>query len=108
MVSRRAISLFAAPEARSRRISRSRPVSSAVPAQARRLGHHIPDKIQHVYSHVAPELEARLLEALQQRWTAPLAELAASSWATAVAYHRALPPPDTPGAASSQRYQSAS
>ena len=33
-------------------------------AQARRLGHRIPDKIQHVYSHVAPELEARLLDAL--------------------------------------------
>ena len=33
-------------------------------AQARRLGHRIPDKIQHIYSHVAPELEARLLHAL--------------------------------------------
>ena len=38
-------------------------------AQARRLGHRIPDKIQHVYSHVAPELETRLLDALQHRWT---------------------------------------
>ena len=52
--------------------------------QARRLGHRIPDKIQHVYSCVAPELEARLLDALQQRWIAALTELAATSWAAAV------------------------
>ncbi|GAB2790963.1 hypothetical protein [Amycolatopsis magusensis] len=37
-------------------------------AQARRLGHRIPDAIQDIYSHVAPEVEPRLLEALQQRW----------------------------------------
>jgi integrase len=36
--------------------------------QARRLGHRIPDKIEHVYSHVAPEVEARLIDALQRRW----------------------------------------
>lgn len=53
-------------------------------AQARRLGHRIPDKIQHVYSHVAPELEGRLLDSLQQRWTAALADLTTASWATAV------------------------
>ncbi|QIZ37757.1 hypothetical protein [Saccharopolyspora sp. ASAGF58] len=28
-------------------------------AQARRLGHVIPDKIEHIYSHVAPEIETR-------------------------------------------------
>jgi len=60
-------------------------------AQARRLGHRIPDKIQHIYSHVAPELEARVLDALQNRWTAALAELAAPSWASAVVTRPALP-----------------
>ena len=44
--------------------------------QARRLGHRIPDKIQHIYSHVAPELETRLLDALQHRWTTALAAAA--------------------------------
>jgi hypothetical protein len=43
--------------------------------QARRLGHVLPDKIQEVYSHVAPSLEARLLQALQTRWTAALDQL---------------------------------
>ena len=47
--------------------------------QARRLGHRIPDKIQHIYSHVAPELETRLLDALQQRWTTALAAANPSS-----------------------------
>ena len=60
-------------------------------AQSRRLGHRIPDKIQHIYSHVAPELEARVLDTLQQRWTAALAELATPSWTTAVAEQPALP-----------------
>ncbi|PKW18789.1 tyrosine-type recombinase/integrase [Saccharopolyspora spinosa] len=44
-------------------------------AQARRLGHVIPDKIEHIYSHVAPEIETRLLQALQQRWTTALTTL---------------------------------
>ena len=50
--------------------------------QARRLGHRIPDKIQHIYSHVAPELETRLLDALQQRWTTALAAAANPSSTT--------------------------
>ncbi|WP_424187662.1 tyrosine-type recombinase/integrase [Actinokineospora sp. G85] len=37
-------------------------------AQAKRLGHRIPDKIEHLYSHVAPEVETRLLDSLQRRW----------------------------------------
>jgi integrase len=41
-------------------------------AQARRLGHRIPDKIEHIYSHVAPEVETRLINALQHRWTTAL------------------------------------
>jgi len=81
-------------------------------AQARRLGHRLPDKIQHVYSHVAPELETRLLEALQQRWTAAmtdLADLTTTSWAGAVARHRALPARiDGHGEAEAERYPSAS
>lgn len=62
-------------------------------AQARRLGHRIPDKIRHVYSHVAPEVDTRLLDALQHRWEKALAELASRSWANAVAQHRAIPAP---------------
>jgi len=38
-------------------------------AQAKRLGHKIPNKIEHIYSHVAPEIETRLINALQHRWT---------------------------------------
>lgn len=71
-------------------------------AQARRLGHRIPDKIQHIYSHVAPELEARVLDTLQQRWNTALADLATPSWTTAVALQPALP------AASIRRLRSAS
>ncbi len=37
-------------------------------AQARRLGHDLPDKIADIYSHVADEVEARLIAALQRRW----------------------------------------
>ncbi|MGI8311790.1 tyrosine-type recombinase/integrase [Saccharopolyspora hattusasensis] len=44
-------------------------------AQARRLGHVIPDKIEHIYSHVAPEIETRLLQGLQQRWATALTAL---------------------------------
>jgi integrase len=44
-------------------------------AQARRLGHQLPDKIQETYSHVADEVETRLLSALQARWTIALLEL---------------------------------
>ena len=37
-------------------------------AQSRRLGHILQDKIQQTYSHVAAEVERRLLECLQDRW----------------------------------------
>jgi integrase len=37
-------------------------------AQARRLGHALPDKIADIYSHIAPELDAHLLDRLQARW----------------------------------------
>jgi integrase len=45
-------------------------IADAIPdvAQARRLGHRIPDKIEDVYSHVAREVEMRLIAALQRRW----------------------------------------
>ena len=77
-------------------------------AQARRLGHRIPDKIQHVYSHVAPEVDTRLLNALQHRWEKALAELASRSWANAVAQHRAIPAPADKFAADVELYPSAS
>jgi integrase len=44
-------------------------------ARARRLGHKLPDKIQQIYDHVAPEIEAKLLDHLQRRWTTALLEL---------------------------------
>lgn len=55
-------------------------------AQARRLGHVLPDKIQHIYSHVAPEVEQRLLAVLQDRWTAALANLSETSTEGADSY----------------------
>lgn len=52
-------------------------IADAIPdvGQARRLGHKIPDKIEHIYSHVAPEVETRLITALQRRWTNALTTL---------------------------------
>ena len=45
-------------------------IADAAPevAQSRRLGHVLHDKIQETYSHVADEVEQRLLQALQDRW----------------------------------------
>ncbi|MBP2320442.1 integrase [Kibdelosporangium banguiense] len=37
-------------------------------AQARRLGHHLTNRVTEVYSHVATEVELRLLNDLQHRW----------------------------------------
>jgi integrase len=37
-------------------------------AQAKRLGHHLTNRLVEVYSHVAPEIETRLLHSLEQRW----------------------------------------
>ncbi|WP_093940275.1 tyrosine-type recombinase/integrase [Actinoalloteichus hoggarensis] len=37
-------------------------------AQARRLGHHLDNRIIEAYSHVAPEVEQRLLRHLEHRW----------------------------------------
>jgi len=37
-------------------------------AQARRLGHHLANRLVEVYSHVAPEIETRLLNSLEHRW----------------------------------------
>lgn len=39
-------------------------------AQARRLGHHLEDRVVETYSHVAPEVEQRLLTGLEARWHA--------------------------------------
>ncbi|MDI5978603.1 hypothetical protein [Amycolatopsis magusensis] len=59
-------------------------------AQARRLGHRIPDAIQDIYSHVAPEVETRLLEALQQRWIDAVTALRATTHAQALNAHLQL------------------
>ncbi|MGH3760189.1 tyrosine-type recombinase/integrase [Actinophytocola sp.] len=37
-------------------------------AQARRLGHHLANRLVEVYSDVAPEIETRLLASLERRW----------------------------------------
>jgi hypothetical protein len=36
-------------------------------AQAKRLGHHLANRLVEVYSHVAPEIETRLLQRLERR-----------------------------------------
>lgn len=43
-------------------------------AQARRLGHILDDKIQQTYSHVAAEVDARLLDGLSDRWAKAIAD----------------------------------
>lgn len=43
-------------------------------AQARRLGHHLNNRVVETYSHVAPEVERRLLEGLEQRWHRAIAD----------------------------------
>jgi integrase len=37
-------------------------------AQARRLGHHLANRLVEVYSHVAPEIERHLLDTLERRY----------------------------------------
>ena len=43
-------------------------------AQSRRLGHILADKIQQTYSHVAAEVDTRLLDALEDRWDKAVAQ----------------------------------
>ena len=52
-------------------------IADGVPeiAQARRLGHHLQDRVVETYSHVAPEVEHRLLDGLEARWHAANAYL---------------------------------
>lgn len=52
-------------------------IADGVPeiAQARRLGHHLNDRVVETYSHVAPEVEQRLLDRLEARWHAAQAYL---------------------------------
>ena len=51
-------------------------IADGVPevAQSRRLGHILGDRIQETYSHVAAEVEHRLLEALNDRWDKAIAD----------------------------------
>jgi integrase len=55
-------------------------IADAVPevAQSRRLGHVMHDKIQETYSHVAAEVEQRLLDNLDERWLKAVANSAGS------------------------------
>ncbi|MDT4963319.1 MAG: hypothetical protein QOF87_2966, partial [Pseudonocardiales bacterium] len=45
-------------------------------AQARRLGHHLPNRVVETHSHVAADLNQRLLDGLERRWhtTQPAAQ----------------------------------
>jgi hypothetical protein len=38
-----------------------------------------PTKIEHIYSHVAPEIETRLIDALEHRWTTALHTLTSTT-----------------------------
>lgn len=51
-------------------------IAEGVPevAQARGLGHILGDRIQETYSHVAAEVEQRLLDGLQERWDKAVAD----------------------------------
>jgi integrase len=51
-------------------------IADGVPevAQSRRLGHILGDRIQETYSHVAAEVEHRLLDALNDRWDKAVAD----------------------------------
>lgn len=40
------------------------------PAQARRLGHHLPNRVVETYSHVAAEVNDRVLDGLERSWHA--------------------------------------
>ncbi|WP_033440857.1 tyrosine-type recombinase/integrase [Saccharothrix sp. NRRL B-16314] len=53
-------------------------IADGVPeiAQAARLGHTLEDKMQKVYSHIAAEVEHRLLNGLQDRWDKAVADSA--------------------------------
>ncbi len=62
-------------------------IADGVPeiAQSKRLGHTLHDKIQQTYSHVAVEVEHRLLDGLQDRWDKAVAN---SSTPPALASYR--------------------
>jgi hypothetical protein len=49
---------------------KTRLIADHVPeiTQARRLGHHLNNRLVEVYSHVAPDIETALLHGLEQRW----------------------------------------
>src|SRR5437763_11040528 len=55
-------------------------------AQARRLGHRLDNRIAETYSHVAPEVERRLIHCLERRWREARTEV-----------DRAAVPPAAPG-----------
>jgi integrase len=55
-------------------------------AQSRRLGHILHDKIQETYSHVAIEVEQRLIQGLQDRWDKAIANAGIDSGDESVWY----------------------
>lgn len=61
-------------------------IADGVPeiAQAKRLGHHLHDRVIETYSHVAREVEQRLLDGLEARWHAAQAFLHPQAIATPV------------------------
>lgn len=46
--------------------------------QARRLGHKLPDKIEEIYSHVAAEVEKRILDTIETRWADAITNIPAT------------------------------
>lgn len=60
-------------------------------AQARRLGHVMDDKIEHIYSHVATEVDTRLLAGLQQRWDTALQTVTSTQPITSTLLERCPP-----------------
>ncbi|MDX3187803.1 hypothetical protein PV458_05280 [Streptomyces sp. MN03-5084-2B] len=81
------------------------PLVGALIAQARRLGHHLDNRVIETYSHVAPEVEQRLLDDLEHRWhkAAPPPPHRHRVWSTVGGWRRLSPssprwghPPDGP------------
>lgn len=62
-------------------------IADGVPeiAQARRLGHHLSNRVVETYSHVAPEVERRMLDGLERRWYAAHRGVAADRYRRQVA-----------------------
>ena len=80
-------------------------IADGVPevAQARRLGHILGDRIQETYSHVAAEVETRLLDGLQDRWDKAVADATTTPRLACLTAHRAAARPMPQAAAPTPR-----